>query len=205
MSMRFAMAAGAPRCGRLVIGILAGALALTALVPATARAQDEEGREGKFELFVLGQYTIGDETDISGVDLEYDDTFAGGVGVGFNIAENINFNGTVLIGEANFSLDAFGVNVEDDSTVISPEFNVDWNILDQAFTPFVTVGAGAMIFTGGAVDETDFTYGIGAGVRWDIASDLFLKVWYRAKWFELEDADDEFLLHTINIGFGLMR
>jgi len=86
-----------------------------------------------------------------------------------------------------------------------PDVNVDWNILDRDLTPFATAGAGVMLFFLDDFDEIDFSYGGGAGLWWDVSDETFVKVWYRAKWFELDRTDDALLLHTFNVSVGIMR
>jgi opacity protein-like surface antigen len=194
----------AARAAMIAVGVVLAAAA----TPAMAQVDGDGEREGNFELFVLGQYSSSDTIDVSGIDFEYEDNFSGGIGIGINPSDNLNVNLTLLIGQATASVDlgVFG-EFEDDATFISPELNLDWNILDRSFTPFVTAGIGAMIFTGfdDIDDTTEFTYGGGGGIRWDFAENAFLKVWYRAKWFDVDDADDSILTHTANISIGWMR
>lgn len=173
---------------------------------APARASE---RDEMTDLFLFGQFAAGDDTTATAFgtdfDVDYDDSFGIGVGIGRNVNDYVNLNATLLVGEASVDVDAGAFTVSDDATLVAPDFNIDWNILDTDVTPFVTAGAGLMMFFGGEDNETDFSYGAGAGLRWDISHDAFLKVWYRAKWFELDETDDALLLHTFNVGIGIMR
>ena len=175
------------------------------LSAGNARASE---RDEMTDLFLFGQFASEDDTTATifgvDVDVEYEDSFGGGFGIGRNVNDFINLNGTLLIGEAEVTAEALGFTTTEDATLIAPDFNVDWNILDNEVTPFVTAGAGLMFFLGDESD-TEFSAGAGAGVRWDISHDTFMKVWYRARWFELDETDDALLLHTFNVGIGIMR
>ena len=182
--------------------VVLGAIGLGA-GPARASERDE-----MTDLFIFGQFAAGDDTTAEAggfdFDIDYDDSVGGGVGFGRNVNDYININATLLIGQATVDVDAGSFSASDDATVVAPDINIDWNILDTDVTPFVTAGAGLMMFFSDD-NETDLSYGAGAGLRWDISHDTFLKVWYRAKWFELDETDDSLMLHTFNVGIGIMR
>ncbi len=63
-------------------------------------------------------------------------------------------------------------------------------------TPLITGGIGFIDFEGEIVilgltySETNFSYNVGAGVRWDIGDTFLLKLLYRLTWTEQEDTDD---------------
>jgi opacity protein-like surface antigen len=176
------------------------------LIPASnARAAE---REEMTDFFLFGQFSGDDDTTVSMFGVEADITYEDALGIGFGVGRNvnpyINLNGTLLVAEAELTATVGPFSESVDGTLVAPDFNVDWNIMDADVTPFVTAGAGVMFFFGDESD-TEFSYGAGAGVRWDISHDTFMKVWYRARWFEVDDVDDTFLLHTFNVGFGIMR
>jgi hypothetical protein len=169
-------------------------------------------RDGTREFFFIAQYALGDEQEQffpsvgESASLEYEDAFNFGPGFGYNFSDHLNLNGSVLFGSAGIiEREPFGGSSTDSNVLIAPELNLDWNILDDTFTPFVTGGAGAMYFPGPFGGSIELSYGAGGGVRWDFADDAFLKVWYRAKWFDFGDADDTLLLHTFNVSIGIMR
>jgi opacity protein-like surface antigen len=166
-------------------------------------------RDDKTDLFLLGQFATSDDTTFQfqgqSLDLEYDDTLSLGIGVGRNFNNHLNVNGTVLFTESTLNFSNGFSTASEDATLVAPDVNVDWNFLDGNVTPFVTAGAGMMLFFFDDFDEIDFSYGGGAGVRWDVSDEMFMKVWYRARWFELDRTDDGLMLHTFNIGIGIMR
>lgn len=165
-------------------------------------------RGGETELFLFGQFSLEDETtgSIFGSDFEvtFGETFGIGVGIGHNITDNLNLNATLLVAEASVDVETGGFDVSDDATLLAPDVNIDWNILDTPITPFLTAGTGLMAFFGDD-NETEFSYGVGGGLRLDLSDAAFVKVWYRARWFELEETDDSLMLHTFNVGIGLLR
>jgi len=187
---------------------VAACVSCLVLVAAGARAAE---REEMTDLFIFGHFAADDDTTAaesffgSDVDVTFGDTLGGGFGVGRNVNDYININGTLLFGSSEVEVGVGSLTATEDVFVVAPDVNIDWNIMDTDVTPFVTAGAGLMFLFGDENDETEFSYGAGAGLRWDISHDAFMKVWYRAKWFELDEADDTFLLHTFNVGIGIMR
>ena len=183
------------------------AAVLCGLIFSAGNARASE-RDEMTDLFLFGQFASEDDTTATifgvDVDVEYEESFGGGFGIGRNVNDFINLNGTLLIGEAEVTAEALGFTTSEDATLIAPDFNVDWNILDADVTPFITAGAGLMFFLGDESD-TEFSAGAGVGVRWDVSHDTFMKVWYRARWFELDETDDALMLHTFNVGIGIMR
>ena len=186
--------------------VLAAMLVLPCV--ATARGGD---RHGRAEIFAIAKYAGGDDTTTSTLffreQAELDAALLFGLGVGYNFTSHVNVNATVIAGESDwqFSLDDVSTGKES-SPLIQLLGNADWNILDAPVTPFLTAGAGVIMFPDSSlIGAGDFNYGIGAGIRWDFAEHAFLKVWYRADWFGLASADDGLQLHTFNVGIGFMR
>jgi opacity protein-like surface antigen len=69
-------------------------------------------------------------------------------------------------------------------------WNDHLNILKSRLTPLVTGGVGFIMLTDNGVSETDFSYNLGVGGRWDITASIALRVIYRSTWARLEDSDD---------------
>jgi opacity protein-like surface antigen len=87
------------------------------------------------------------------------------------------------------------------------DLNLDVNILKGPLTPVITGGIGYINFSGGeevSFSETDFSYNIGRGLRWDIAKDSFIKALYRAIWTQLEGSDKSLRFDSIGIIVGYM-
>lgn len=95
----------------------------------------------------------------------------------------------------------------------TPKFGLNFNLLKSAFTPYATANVGwAFIDTNipdappqsvcwwdpwygyvcGAYQSTrtvdEFTYGVGAGLRWDITDSFTVKLGYNVQWLDLSRA-----------------
>jgi opacity protein-like surface antigen len=168
----------------------------------------EYSRKGKTEVFGTIQQMSSEEvvyefTDIFPVKLDIDSTTVYGIGYGQNLTDHWNINVDLLFGYADTDvkivhevIDVKVASVEMD--YILGDINVDYNIFKSRFTPLVTGGIGFMDYsisttaTGvGRVNDTDFSYNLGAGVRWDVKDNILLKLIYRSTWTEFSDADED--------------
>lgn len=171
----------------------------------TASLCDAQGysRKGKTELFGTIQTMSGDTaeysfTDILPVTLDMDSTTVYGFGYGYNLTDHWNIYTNLLFGYADTDV-IVDVTVENkEMDYILWDINVDYNILKTRFTPLITGGIGLMDFsinttaTGvGQVNESNFSYNLGAGLRWDVDDNFLLKLIYRTTWTELNHADDD--------------
>ena len=201
--------------GAMVVWTILGVV----LPAATVRGEDGNdntplqtySRAGKGELYGLFQISSGsdDAADDSGVTLEFDSSVSGGFGVGVNFTDNINLNLDLIAGVVDFEGAANGFFAEGDAAMLSMFLNLDYNVLPSRLTPVVTAGVGITHFSGDVADtvdisETDFSYAVGGGARWDITDSLFMKFLYRSVWTELDGFSDAHRFDTFNIYFGLM-
>ena len=194
-------------------------LVLTA-VAGLCSAQ-EYSRRGKNELFGTIQKMSSEEvlypfTHIFPVRLELDSTTVYGIGYGYNFTDHWNINTDLLFGYADTDVlivhEAMDVKVESkEMDYILWDINVDYNIFKSRFTPLVTGGIGYMDYsinttaTGvGKVNETNFSSNLGAGVRWDVMDNCFLKVIYRSTWTEFHDADEDQRYEGVSVSFAYM-
>lgn len=187
---------------------LIGILALLSVVLTSAVCSAAEwSRKGKGEFYAFGQYMSSDSTSGSGVTLDLDKTIVGGIGVGFNITDNFNVNLEAFYGSTDITGRALGISVEGDTSLFGSNLNLDVNILRSSFTPMITGGIGFIRFDGDFqgfdFDETDFSYNVGGGFRWDVTNHFLIKAIYRATWTKLEDTDDSVLFHgpVLSIGY----
>jgi len=190
--------------------VVCAAATLLTFIPAAARAGGAD-RDGRSEVFAVAKYFGGDDTTTSilfpGEQVEFDDTPGFGVGFGYNFTDHLNVNATFVLGDSDwhFGLDDVSTGSES-SPMIQMLGNADWNLLDAPLTPFLTAGAGVIMFPDSSlVGAGEFNYGVGGGVRWDFAEHAFVKVWYRADFFGLANADYGLHVHTFNVGIGFMR
>lgn len=162
----------------------------------------EWSRKGKTELFGTIQKMSSEEvkypfTHILPVKLDIESTTVYGVGYGQNLTDHWNVNTDLLFGSADADVQIAGLTAENvEMDYILWDINVDYNIFKSRLTPLVTGGIGFMDYsvntraTGvGEVNESNFSYNLGAGVRWDVMDNLLLKVIYRSTWTEFDDND----------------
>ena len=163
---------------------------------------------GGSELFGLIQQMNGDETTGIGLSMEISSSTGFGLGYGHNLNENLNINFDIFFSSADITASAFGITITGDSSLISMHINLDYNILQSRITPVITGGIGFINFSsdfvGDTFDETDFSYNLGAGLRFDISENFFIKGFYRPIWTKLQDTDETIMLGGISIILGYM-
>jgi len=176
----------------------------------------EWSRKGKTELFGTIQMLGGDEVDYSFTDelpvtLDLDGGNIYGIGLGYNMTDHWNLNTDLLFGSADADVKISGDKAGSEKMdYILWDINLDYNIWKERFTPLVTGGIGFMDFgidiggNVGEVDEIDFSYNLGAGVRWDVRDDLLLKLIYKSTWTELHDADGKQQFESFNLSVAYM-
>ena len=190
-----------------ILTIICLSLVVFITTPIVCNAQNWS-RKGKGEIFALGQYMSGDTTTGCGIEMEVDDTTVGGFGIGYNFLDHLNLNMDMFFGSTDLIGKGYGATVKVDTDLIGMDVNLDYNILKSRFTPMITAGIGFINFDGdvGGYDfnETDFSYNLGAGFRWDITDHFLVKGIYRATWTELEDTDDSIILDGISLSIGYL-
>ena len=174
-------------------------------------------RQGKTELFGTIQMIGSEEirytfTDKMPVNLDIDSAAIYGIGYGYNITDNWKFNANLLFGSADTDVKVIETTAEtEDMDYILFDINLDYNFWKSRFTPLVTGGIGIMDFSIDTtvpdvwdVDESSFSYNLGAGIRWDIEDNLLLKVMYRSTWTELDDADQDLQYDSFGLSIAYM-
>ena len=184
---------------------------------ASICSAEEYSRKGKAELFGAIQEMGSEEveypfTHILPVTIDIDSTTVLGIGYGYNLTDHWNVNTDLLFGSADADVQISGLTVEtEDMDYILWDINVDYNILKRRLTPLVTGGIGLMDFGidttalgVGKVHESNFSYNLGAGIRWDVKDNLLLKVIYRSTWTELRDADADQRYDGVSVSVAYM-
>lgn len=207
--------------GSVTVGVALGASLLSARAQIPW-ATEAFSRQNKFEIYGVGQYLHQADTDYSGpfgqrIKLKLDDTGLGGFGVAYHINDYLAVHGDFLIGPATFRAEEPGgssYSLGDDGYIQTGRFNLDYNILNRRFTPFVTAGIGYQYlqvdqgryydygyyshgyyyYYGDYYDryyyETHFTWNVGAGLRWNVTDNFFIKLTGGAQWLQYDDADN---------------
>lgn len=118
------------------------------------------------------------------------------------------------------------VSISHELDVINGQFNAIWNIIDGPFTPFVQAGLGwtyvdsniasSPPVTGcwwdpwwgyicsdyyNTYDDTSFSYGGGAGLRFEFGDNLFLKGSYNLLYVDSGSTDLDFDVWRIELGW----
>lgn len=177
-----------------------GALLVTVAVSTTRAEEKPWSRAYRGELYPIIQVLGGDEiTAYDGlVRLETETTPAFGAGMGVNLSDHLNINTELLVGRMDTVQSIPFVPGTDEGMGMTTwlwNANLDYNILKGRLTPLVTGGVGFVKFHNDAErrDETDFSYNLGVGGRWDITDRIALRVIYRSTWTtKLANADDPF-------------
>ena len=202
--------------GGVLLALAGFTLAASAQIPM---AWEAFNRTYKTEVYGIGQYLHSGDINYNGphgnVKMSMDDTGLGGFGMAFHFNEFLAVHADFMFGSATFHGDvplAGGgtVNQSQDAFLQTGRFNLDYNIINRRITPFVTAGIGYQYMdtelqnappvtwwdpwygwqTGQPhAYETDFTWNVGAGVRWNITDQLFIKATVGATWLEYSGAN----------------
>jgi opacity protein-like surface antigen len=189
-------------------------------VTAGICSAQEWSRKGKSEIFGTIQGFSGDTIDYSFPDrlpvrFDLDSTTLYGFGYGYNFTDHWNLNTDLLFGTADTDVQTISrssyVTVETkDMDYVLWDVNLDYNFLKGRLTPLVTGGIGLVNFSivtssnAGEVHESDFSCNLGAGVRWDVRDNIFMKLMYRTTWTEADNADNNQRFDGVNFSLAYM-
>ena len=161
-----------------------------------------ESKAQFLEAAIIGQQMNGDKTTSSEMALEVADYKFFGCAFGFNI-DNINMNIDLLFGSTEIDMEEAELDVK----MFGFDANVDYSFFKTSITPLVTLGIGSIQFTDsftGAekLNEVDFSYNVGAGIKWVVHDHYLLKGLYRATWTKIKETDNPIKLDGISINLG---
>ena len=165
------------------------------VVTSAVCSAQEHSRSGKSEIFGMFQ-TVGSMDvkfdygyPLNDVGAELDSTNIYGIGFGGNITDHWNVNMDLLFGNADGEFVIPGVVIPSNLVSVDADYflwdiNVDYNIFKDRLTPLVTAGIGFAsmgldISAPGYSDsatESNFSYNVGAGARWDITDNILVKL-----------------------------
>ncbi len=188
------------------LALIFAGLLFCVMTSTVCRAQ-EWSRTGKSELFAFGQYMSGDTATGLGIALELDDSIVGGFGGGTNFNDHFNLNTDLFFGSTDVAAKGSLSSLKGDTTLFGWDINLDFNILKGHITPVLTGGIGLIKFDGDyengtPFEETDFSYNIGGGLRWDVTDHFLIKTMYRATWTKIKDTDEVIRFDGINLSIG---
>lgn len=171
-------------------------LSLLAFVMASSVCSAQVwSRSGKTEFFGTFQTMGGGDASATGIALDYDDTTVYGFGFGHNFDNHWNLNTDFLFGSTDVDVSgSLATATKGDFDLWLWNVNLDYNFFEDRLTPLVTAGIGLFgtsgdYDNGASFSESNFSYNLGVGGRWDISDNLFLKAIYRITFHDLENAD----------------
>ena len=126
---------------------------------------DEYSRAGKWDAYAIGQYAKITLVPVSALEA--------GVGVGYNMIDQININADIEGGSIGAGLSDITVS----SSIFSGHLGLDYNILRTRLTPLLTVGGGLYYLP--VASTSLYSVDLGAGLRWDINDRWFAKAVYQ--------------------------
>jgi opacity protein-like surface antigen len=176
------------------------------------------------ELKVNGIYIPGYGTNDAV--LKFKDSLTYGLGFGYNISPHLNINGDWSYGVADYDSTWGKYKITGEADLMTGNLNLEFNLLDRAFTPFVGGGVGFLYvdtnvpssadiwywwdpwwgYQSAAVVEThsstNWTWNATVGLRWDITRGFFVKASYMAMWSHVGHSGTHlFPQYTANIGW----
>jgi len=196
-------------CRCVVLSLL---LVFTASSVCPAKAWS---RRKRAELFGIVGPMSGDETEYEDLsaDVEFDDTVLGGFGYGYNLDDHFNINTELLFGSTDIDGQAIGIPLGGDADILIWNVNADYNFFKGRFTPVISGGIGIVRLDGDLeapgvpserFDEANFSYNLGAGLRWDLEQNIHMKAMYRWLWTELEEADNQMHFDGLYFAVGVL-
>ncbi|MHC4155571.1 MAG: outer membrane protein [Planctomycetota bacterium] len=198
--------------------LLSRCLVLSLLLLLTASSvspAQEWSRRRRAELFGIVGPMSGDETEYADLsaDVEFDDTVLYGFGYGYNLDDHFNINTELLFGSTDIDGQVIGIPLGGDADIVVWNINADYNVFKGRLTPVISGGIGVVRLDGDleapgvpseSFDESNFSYNLGAGLRWDLEQNIHLKAMYRWLWTELEEADDEMQFDGFYFAVGIL-
>lgn len=179
-------------------------------------ATEAFSRKNKIEVYGLGQYLHSEDTTFNGpygenVTMKIDDTGLGGVGMAYHFSDFFSVHSDFMFGGATLHSqgpDGTEVAPSQSAYLQTGRVNLDYNMINRRLTPVLTAGIGYQFleidseqtyyyqgYHGGWYQiessyyyETDFTWNVGAGFRWNVTDQLFIKVMGGAQWLQYSDA-----------------
>lgn len=183
-----------------------GLFFLVVMAP-TCEAQ-QWSRRGKSNVFVFARTLSSDTTSGLGITLKMDNTTVYGIGAEFDFSDYLGLGLDLYGGTTDFTATSLGATDTADTNIVGYEMSLNFNALKTRLTPVATATIGWINFDGDwssgfGFSETDFAYGLGAGLRWDITDHFLIKALYRSTWTKLEDTDSSLRLDGVEASVGL--
>jgi len=190
-------------------------------------------RDHRAEASFLALYQNGLDKDFEGgSSLDIDSNVGWGITLGWNWTAKWNLAYKLTVTKPGYSATIVPEDpIESPQTIdytmskYSHQFNVTYNFMDRAFTPFIQAGAGVTTLdsnipeqppqtgcwwdpwwgyicstTWSTFSTTKFSYNLGLGVRWDINNALFTRASLNREIVSVKSGNLNFDLVTLEIG-----
>ncbi len=160
-----------------------------------------------FEASVVIQQMTGDftffETENGREKLEVRNFIVYGFETGMNF-QKWNMSVDFLFGSSEIlSTNDFDVKIS------CVDIDLEYSLLARRFTPLIIAGIGSVTFSDSftsveKLNETDFSYNFAAGIKWNVAGNIFIKPFYRATFTKIKYSSNSIVFHGINITIGYL-
>lgn len=173
-----------------------------------------EGAFYKVDVYGIYQYLDGDNTSFGdgAAETGISSTHGGGFGLGINLTDHMNVNTEFIFTtfDSDSAIDALDIQLG----AFIWNANLDFNLLKSRLTPVISGGLGFFrfdndtdVFVDGqgneyTTEETNFSWNVGAGLRWDVTNQFLIKAMYRINWTQFTNADDHLELDGLMVGIG---
>ena len=220
------------RFNRVLGGLSAALLAFEASAQVSGFEGLYKDRAGRMEVTLGVNNTSSwsrEHDDGSSLDVDSDTGWSFGLAYNFdshwNFGFNMDFNSqdyTAVLANDNGST----TSISHDMSVYHAQFNGTYHLMTGAFTPYVQAGAGWSTFdsnitrpgsevcwwdpwwwttycTWDTYGDTEFSYNLGVGLRYEFNRNLFVRAGYTSQWAEAGGQEERLDLGRIEIGFVL--
>lgn len=166
--------------------------------------------QSNFEFSLLAQQMLGDKSSFPGINGPLEFTIENFWGYGFQSGLNI---GRFNIGlDFIFGSSQFNSATNFDMKITCVDINFEYKFLKKAISPLLAAGIGSVSYnesfiSAEGLNESDFSYNVGAGIKWIIAKKFYLKPMYRLTFSKIKESNEGldykglglcigFILHT---------
>jgi len=214
------------------IPAISGAFLLFTLSIGEALAYDPPAREGQWNFTVQTRYIDGQSIDgKKGSTADVNDTLGWGIGVGYNLTDNLELGMDISWANANYK----GTYVTDTGSpgslngtmsTSSLALNASYYFTQGAVSPFIMGGIGSTFIdsnipngpptTGcwydpwwGYICNTyqstystnNFSYNLGLGLRWDLAPGFYMRGIIGEMWIDADGGTADMTNYRVDFGF----
>lgn len=223
---------------RITFSLLLLAISTTAVAQYDNQKRERErsdfgSRDGRFESSAVMAFQNGADKEFEGGSLlDIDSELGWGFSLGWNWTQNLNLSYRLVSTKPNYTATLVfdedppeQQTIEHEMSKYSHQFNLTYNFMDGAFTPFVVAGIGVASVDSnvptGALEgacwwdpwwgyicftdwktysATELAYNLGLGFRWDINTALFTRGSYAVEYVDVDSGTLNFGTFILELG-----